>query len=179
MSLLGIDYLYIYIYIYQRPIKVGRPNNIGGIDLVGHTTTLPIVTTTTLPTSSLSSKPPDSRIYVGSVHWDITDEDIKSVFQAFGKIKSCTLMPNPETGKHKGYGFIEFDDVKSAEDAISQMNSFELGGRQLKVGRAVTSSTVIPALGINSAILTASSIVPPSVTTVATQVAHALAQKKS
>eukprot|EP01089_Gocevia_fonbrunei_P000584 TRINITY_DN1058_c0_g1_i2.p1 TRINITY_DN1058_c0_g1~~TRINITY_DN1058_c0_g1_i2.p1 ORF type:complete len:224 (-),score=82.08 TRINITY_DN1058_c0_g1_i2:33-704(-) len=49
-------------------------------------------------------------------------------------------MPNPETGKHKGYGFIEFENGQSAEDAIGQMNGWELGGRQIKVGRAVSSS---------------------------------------
>lgn len=47
-----------------------------------------------------------NRIYVASVHQDLSDDDIKSVFEAFGKIKSCTLARDPTTGKHKGYGFI-------------------------------------------------------------------------
>ena len=53
-----------------------------------------------------------NRIYVASVHQDLSDDDIKSVFEAFGKIKSCTLARDPTTGKHKGYGFIgEFGKV--------------------------------------------------------------------
>mmetsp|Transcript_13893 Transcript_13893/g.22947 ORF Transcript_13893/g.22947 Transcript_13893/m.22947 type:complete len:336 (+) Transcript_13893:2167-3174(+) len=76
------------------------------------------------------------RIYVGSVAWNISETDLRAVFSPFGPIKSCILMPNPETGKHKGYGFIEFEYDQSADDAISAMNGFELGQRQLRVGRA-------------------------------------------
>uniref|UniRef100_A0A3B5MM64 RRM domain-containing protein n=1 Tax=Xiphophorus couchianus TaxID=32473 RepID=A0A3B5MM64_9TELE len=47
-----------------------------------------------------------NRIYVASVHPDLSDEDIKSVFEAFGRIKSCMLAREPTTGRHKSYGFI-------------------------------------------------------------------------
>lgn len=47
-----------------------------------------------------------NRIYVASVHPDLSDEDIKSVFEAFGKIKACMLAREHTTGKHKGYCFI-------------------------------------------------------------------------
>lgn len=43
---------------------------------------------------------------MASVHPDLSDDDIKSVFEAFGKIKSCMLAREPTTGRHKGYGFI-------------------------------------------------------------------------
>ena len=46
------------------------------------------------------------RIYVASVHPDLSDDDIKSVFEAFGRIKSCTLARDPTTGRHRGFGFI-------------------------------------------------------------------------
>lgn len=50
---------------------------------------------------------------MASVHQDLSDDDIKSVFEAFGKIKSCTLARDPTTGKHKGYGFIgEFGETE-------------------------------------------------------------------
>lgn len=61
---------------------------------------------------------------------------MRAVFQVFGPIKKCILMPNPETGKHRGYGFIEFDTEQQAEEAIRQMDQFELAGRKLKVGKA-------------------------------------------
>lgn len=47
-----------------------------------------------------------NRIYVASVHPDLSDEDIKSVFEAFGRIKSCTLARDPTTGRHKSFGFV-------------------------------------------------------------------------
>jgi len=77
--------------------------------------------------------PPSNRIYVGFVDWDITIEDIKKLFQKFGKIESCDLPIKPRTGKHKGFCFIEFEHLKSAEGAISQMNGFELNRKHLKV----------------------------------------------
>ncbi|XP_029107962.1 poly(U)-binding-splicing factor PUF60-like isoform X2 [Scleropages formosus] len=107
-----------------RNIKVGRPSNIGQAQ--------PIIDQLAEEARAFN------RIYVSSVHPDLSDEDIKSVFEAFGKIKSCTLAREPTTGKHKGYGFIEYDKAQSAQDAVSSMNLFDLGGQYLRVGKAVT-----------------------------------------
>jgi len=60
------------------------------------------------------------------------------VFEAFGKIKMCALAQGPTPGKHRGYGFIEYETTQSAHDAIASMNLFDLGGQHLRVGRAVT-----------------------------------------
>lgn len=60
------------------------------------------------------------------------------MFEAFGKVKSCTLSPDTITGKHKGFGFIEYEVQQSANDAIASMNLFDLGGQYLRVGRAIT-----------------------------------------
>eukprot|EP00301_Raphidiophrys_heterophryoidea_P027330 c9605_g2_i2.p1 GENE.c9605_g2_i2~~c9605_g2_i2.p1 ORF type:complete len:316 (-),score=84.04 c9605_g2_i2:80-1027(-) len=84
---------------------------------------------------------PTPRIYVGSIHFDLTEEDIKTVFSTFGPIKSCQLIRDVATGRHKGYGFIEYDTAQIAEEAIAQMHNFELAGRQLKVGRATATGT--------------------------------------
>ncbi|XP_073704278.1 poly(U)-binding-splicing factor PUF60a isoform X5 [Garra rufa] len=107
-----------------RNIKVGRPSNIGQAQ--------PIIDQLAEEARAFN------RIYVASVHPDLSDEDIKSVFEAFGRIKSCTLARDPTTGKHKGYGFIEYDKAQSALDAVSSMNLFDLGGQYLRVGKAVT-----------------------------------------
>ena len=79
------------------------------------------------------------RIYVGSVFFELTAEQLKEVFEPFGTVVSCTLINNPETGKHKGYGFIEFDNEKSVTDAIATMDGFELCNRKLKVSTASVS----------------------------------------
>ena len=57
------------------------------------------------------------------------------MFEAFGQVQSCKLAPDQITGKHKGYGFIEYATQQSANDAIVAMNLFDLGGQYLRVGR--------------------------------------------
>ncbi|XP_042283567.1 poly(U)-binding-splicing factor PUF60a isoform X1 [Thunnus maccoyii] len=107
-----------------RNIKVGRPSNIGQAQ--------PIIDQLAEEARAFN------RIYVASVHPDLSDDDIKSVFEAFGKIKSCMLSREPTTGRHKGYGFIEYDKAQSSQDAVASMNLFDLGGQYLRVGKAVT-----------------------------------------
>ncbi|XP_062386405.1 poly(U)-binding-splicing factor PUF60a isoform X1 [Sardina pilchardus] len=107
-----------------RNIKVGRPSNIGQAQ--------PIIDQLAEEARAFN------RIYVASVHPDLSDDDIKSVFEAFGRIQSCMLSRDPTTGKHKGYGFIEYDKPQSSLDAVSSMNLFDLGGQYLRVGKAVT-----------------------------------------
>jgi len=79
-----------------------------------------------------------NRIYIASIHKDLADDDIRSVFSAFGPIKSCELASAGVPGRHKGYGYIEYDTLQSAQEAISSMNLFDLGGQYLRVGRAIT-----------------------------------------
>uniref|UniRef100_A0AAQ6AAV0 RRM domain-containing protein n=1 Tax=Amphiprion ocellaris TaxID=80972 RepID=A0AAQ6AAV0_AMPOC len=107
-----------------RNIKVGRPSNIGQAQ--------PIIDQLAEEARAFN------RIYVASVHPDLSDDDIKSVFEAFGRIKSCTLARDPTTGRHRGFGFIEYEKPQSALDAVSSMNLFDLGGQYLRVGKAVT-----------------------------------------
>ncbi|CAG0882731.1 unnamed protein product [Cyprideis torosa] len=79
------------------------------------------------------------RIYIASVHQDLTEQDIKSVFEAFGKIKHCELIPNPSIpGKHRGFGFVEYEQTQAAEEAVASMNMLDLGGQFLRVGKAST-----------------------------------------
>uniref|UniRef100_A0A3B3CX43 Poly-U binding splicing factor b n=1 Tax=Oryzias melastigma TaxID=30732 RepID=A0A3B3CX43_ORYME len=107
-----------------RNIKVGRPSNIGQAQ--------PIIDQLAEEARAYN------RIYVASVHPDLSDDDIKSVFEAFGRIKSCMLARDPTSGRHRGFGFIEYEKPQSAIDAVSSMNLFDLGGQYLRVGKAVT-----------------------------------------
>lgn len=79
-----------------------------------------------------------NRIYIASIHQDLTEEDIKSVFEAFGPITYCKLAQGSSPHRHKGYGFIEYETMQSALEAIASMNLFDLGGQYLRVGRAIT-----------------------------------------
>uniref|UniRef100_A0A4W5N0T8 RNA binding motif protein 39b n=1 Tax=Hucho hucho TaxID=62062 RepID=A0A4W5N0T8_9TELE len=74
------------------------------------------------------------RLYVGSLHFNITEDMLRGVFEPFGRIESIQLMNDSETGRSKGYGFISFSDAECAKKALEQLNGFELAGRPMKVG---------------------------------------------
>ncbi|XP_029358719.1 LOW QUALITY PROTEIN: RNA-binding protein 39-like [Echeneis naucrates] len=74
------------------------------------------------------------RLYVGSLHFNITEEMLRGIFEPFGRIESIQLMMDSETGRSKGYGFITFADAECAKKALEQLNGFELAGRPMKVG---------------------------------------------
>lgn len=77
---------------------------------------------------------PGSRIYIGSINYDLKEPDVVSLFSAFGKILKAEMSLDNATGKSKGFCFIDYDDPASA-DAAQAMDGFELAGRKIKVGR--------------------------------------------
>lgn len=72
-------------------------------------------------------------LYVGSLHFNITEDMLQGIFEPFGKIEKIELSRDPETGRSKGYGFVHFKDVEDARKALEQLNGFELAGRPMKV----------------------------------------------
>ncbi|KAL6112309.1 rbm39 [Pungitius sinensis] len=74
------------------------------------------------------------RLYVGSLHFNITEEMLRGIFEPFGRIESIQLMMDSDTRQSKGYGFITFADAECAKKALDQLNGFELAGRPMKVG---------------------------------------------
>nr|XP_058914724.1 probable RNA-binding protein 23 isoform X2 [Kogia breviceps] len=74
------------------------------------------------------------RLYVGSLHFNITEDMLRGIFEPFGKIDSIVLMKDSDTGRSKGYGFITFSDSECARRALEQLNGFELAGRPMRVG---------------------------------------------
>ncbi|CAH1183400.1 unnamed protein product [Phaedon cochleariae] len=74
------------------------------------------------------------RLYVGSLHFNITEEMLRGIFEPFGKIDSIQLIQDPETARSKGYGFITYHSCDDAKKALEQLNGFELAGRPMKVG---------------------------------------------
>ncbi|KAG9486961.1 hypothetical protein GDO78_007036, partial [Eleutherodactylus coqui] len=73
------------------------------------------------------------RLYVGSLHFNITEDMLRGIFEPFGKIENIQLLRDPDTGRSKGYGFITFVDAECARRALDQLNGFELAGRPMKV----------------------------------------------
>merc|ERR1719411_2233886 len=83
--------------------------------------------------SGMSNKGP-MRLYVGSLHFNITEDMLRGIFEPFGKISMIQLIMDQDTGRSKGYGFITYSEAEDAKKALEQMNGFELAGRAMKVG---------------------------------------------
>jgi len=66
------------------------------------------------------------RIYVGSIFYDLTEQNIRSVFAPYGSIKAINLKIDPSTGKHNGYCFIDYDLPEAAFLAVDRMNGQDL-----------------------------------------------------
>lgn len=76
---------------------------------------------------------PFHRLYVGNIHFSVTEDDLKEVFGAFGELEFVQLQKE-ETGRSKGYGFVQYVDPANAKAALSDMNGFEIAGRPIRVG---------------------------------------------
>lgn len=105
-----------------------------------------------------------NRIYVASIHPELTEDDIKNVFEAFGPITYCKLAYGASAHKHKGYGFIEYATLAAALEAIASMNLFDLGGQYLRVGRAITPPNALAGPPQPSAMPTAAAVAAAAAT---------------
>ncbi|KAL0951241.1 hypothetical protein HGRIS_007959 [Hohenbuehelia grisea] len=73
------------------------------------------------------------QLYVGSLHFNLTESDIKQVFEPFGELEFVDLHRDPMTGRSKGYAFVQYKRAEDAKMALEQMEGFELAGRTLRV----------------------------------------------
>jgi RNA recognition motif-containing protein len=75
-------------------------------------------------------------IYVGSLSYSVTEEDLKEAFAAFGEVASVRLVSDKFSGKSKGFGFVEMPSNEEAEAAIAALNEKDFKGRDIKVNQA-------------------------------------------
>lgn len=75
-------------------------------------------------------------LFVGNIAWRISEQDLGDAFSQYGAVNSVKIIQDRETGRSKGFGFVEFADAGSLAKAISEMNGADLGGRPLKVNAA-------------------------------------------
>ena len=77
-----------------------------------------------------------SKIYVGNLPYSVRDEDLNQQFAAFGNVNSAKVMMDRETGRSKGFGFVEMDSAENAQAAIRSLNGHSVDGRALVVNEA-------------------------------------------
>ncbi|MEM9553893.1 MAG: RNA-binding protein [Acidobacteriota bacterium] len=76
------------------------------------------------------------RIYVGNLPFSATDDEVREVFEAYGEVTSVSLIGDRETGRPRGFGFVEMADGAQADEAIEALDGTNMGGRNLKISEA-------------------------------------------
>jgi len=75
------------------------------------------------------------KLYVGNLPWSATDGELQTLFAGVGEVMSARVITDRETGRSRGFGFVEMDDA-GASRAIAELNGKDMGGRPLRINEA-------------------------------------------
>jgi len=76
------------------------------------------------------------KLYVGGLAYSVTDQELEALFAEQGKVTSATVIKDRGSGQSKGFGFVEMEDVKEAQNAMKELNGKEVSGRAIMVNQA-------------------------------------------
>ena len=77
-----------------------------------------------------------TKLFVGSLPWSVTDEELKQTFEKHGNVVSAKIVTDRNSGRSRGFGFVEMESAEDAQKAISTLNDSEMGGRNIVVNEA-------------------------------------------
>jgi RNA recognition motif-containing protein len=77
-----------------------------------------------------------TKLYVGNLNYRSREEDLRDLFAAYGEVTSANIVMDRETGRSRGFGFVEFSDEEAAQSAMEALDGQDFEGRQLKVNEA-------------------------------------------
>jgi cold-inducible RNA-binding protein len=75
-------------------------------------------------------------IYVGNLSYGMSENELRDAFSEYGEVSSVKILMDRETGRSRGFGFVEMPHQKEAEAAVAQLNGKDLDGRALRVNEA-------------------------------------------
>ncbi len=75
-------------------------------------------------------------LYVGNIFFGLSEDQLREVFERYGRVESVKIMRDRETGRSRGFGFVEMENDQDAELAKNELNGAEVGGRTLRVNYA-------------------------------------------
>jgi RNA recognition motif-containing protein len=75
-------------------------------------------------------------VYVGNLNFDTTEGDLRNLFEPFGEVANISVINDRETGRPRGFAFVEMSDDREAAQAMTDLNGKEVAGRTLKVNEA-------------------------------------------
>ena len=76
------------------------------------------------------------KIYIGNLPFSSTEDELRAVFERHGEVASVNVITDRETGRPRGFAFVEMDEASGADDAIRALDGSELGGRSIRVNEA-------------------------------------------
>lgn len=76
------------------------------------------------------------KLYVGNLSFQTSSHDLEELFASIGAVESATVVEDRETGRSRGFGFVEMSSQEDGEKAISEFNGTEFAGREIKVNEA-------------------------------------------
>lgn len=76
------------------------------------------------------------KIYIGNMPYSVTSDELEALFGAHGRVQDAQVITDRETGRSKGFGFIDMPDNSEADEAIKALNGTQLSGRQITVNQA-------------------------------------------
>jgi RNA recognition motif-containing protein len=75
-------------------------------------------------------------IFVGNLPWETTSDDLLALFQQYGSVTSAQVITDRETGRSRGFGFVEMEDDAESQQAIEALSGYQMRGRSLTVNEA-------------------------------------------
>ena len=75
-------------------------------------------------------------IYVGNIAWGVSEDELEALFAQYGEVNSARIITDRESGRSKGFGFVEMATADSANSAIEALNGNDFAGRDLRVNQA-------------------------------------------
>ena len=75
-------------------------------------------------------------IFIGNLSWDTEEEDLKDLFKIYGEVRKCTIPLEKDSGRKRGFGFVEMSTVSSETTAINDLQDVEWMGREIRVYKA-------------------------------------------
>ncbi|MEN8182985.1 MAG: RNA-binding protein [Myxococcota bacterium] len=76
------------------------------------------------------------KLYVGNIPFTTTDDDLRQLFETHGAVLSARVITDRETGRSRGFGFVEMEEASAAENAQKVLDGTDMGGRSLRVNEA-------------------------------------------
>lgn len=76
------------------------------------------------------------RLYIGNLSFSTTDDELRSLFETHGELESVSVIEDRETGRSRGFGFVEYVQAEAADKAIQALDGQDFGGRSLRVSEA-------------------------------------------